>query len=342
MLLIILGGLVVLLRSQSAYFMTVHNWRQIGLWSANGGLVVVGLSVLMIGGGIDSSGVIRRRKRWWTKLLTILLIVALVESWITIVMLATVMISTALINVGVAHAAALLVSFACAMGMDGATAFCKRRLHELRVSRRWAVMGSLLLLLGAAGITVATDRPVVIERPTWWTPWLLGDLSLPLFIFAGVLVSALLFMRYTAAGNLLSAVGASAEVCRELGVKVERIRSGAFMVTALLAGIAGTAFTYWLGVFQSGYVSDYLYVVTAAVLLGGVALAGGQGSLLRAVLCLVIVRVIWDGMLLTDWGEWDLVLWGFGSLAIAFEYFRKGGGEQTHRPSLGCEPKVGL
>ena len=324
------------------YFMTVTNWRHIGHASANEGLVVVGLSVLMIGGGIDSSGVIHRRKRWLTKLLTILLIVALVESWITIVMLATVMISTALINAGVADAAALLVSFGCALGMGGVTAFCKRHLHEWRVSRRWAAMGSLLLLLGAAVITVATDEPVFIERPTWWPLWSLGDVQVPLVVFACVLLVALLFMRYTAAGNHLSAVGANPEVCREFGVKVERIRSGAYVVTALLAGIAGTTLSYWRGAFHSGYVSNFLLVVTAVVLLGGVALAGGRGSLLGAVLCLAIVRVIDNGMVLTDWGDWDFVLWGIGLLAVTLESLRKGGGEHIHSPSLDREPEIGL
>lgn len=297
MLLAILGGLVVLLRSQSVHFMTVGNWRHIGLTSAHQGLVVVGLSVLMIGGGVDSSGVIHRRRRWWTKLLAILLIVALVESWLTIVMLATGMIRTALINAGVADAAALPASFACALGMGGVTAFCKRRLHELRIRRRWAAVGSLLLILGAAAISVATDEPVVIERPIWWTRWL-GDMPVDLVVFASVLVIALLFMRYTAAGTHLSAVGANAEVCRELGVEVDRIRSGAYVVTALLAGIAETSFIYGLRIFHSGYVSNFLYAATSAVLLSGVALAGGRGSLLGAVLCLAIVRVIHNGMIL--------------------------------------------
>lgn len=341
-LLVILGGLVVLLRSQSVYFMTVDNWRHIGLRSAVEGFVVVGLSILMIGGGIDSSGVSHRRKRWWTKLLTILLIVALVESWIRIVMLATVMIRTALTDAGVANAVALPVSLACASAMGGVTAVCKQRLHKLRISRRWAAAGSLLLFLGASAISVATDKPVVIERPTWWTHWLLGDLPMLLVVFAGVLVIALLLMRYTVAGMYLSAVGANAEACRKLGVKAERTRAGAYVITALLAGIAGTTLTYWVGLFHSGYVSDFLVEVTSAVLLSGVALAGGRGSVLGAVLCLVIVRVIHSGMILTDWGDWGFVLPGIGSLAIAFEYFRKGGGGHTHSTSLDREPEIGL
>lgn len=342
-LLVILGGLVVLLRSQSVYFMTVHNWLLLSLDGATRGLIVVGLSVLMISGGVDSSGAIHRRKYRLTKLLTILLIVALVESWIKIVMLATGMIRIALIDAGLVDAAALSVSFGCAMGMGGVTAFCKRRLHDLRIGRRWAAMGSLLLVLGAAAISVATDELVVIEQPTWWTHWFLGgSMHVYLVVFAGVLAIALLFMRCTAAGNHLYAVGANPEVCRRLGVKVDRIRSGAYVGTALLAGIAETMHTYGVGVFVSSYVSDFLIMATSAVLLGGVTLAGGRGSLLGPVLCLVIVEVIRNGMLMTDWGDLDLVLWGIALLAIAFEYFRKSGGEHIHSPSSDRELEIGL
>ena len=177
-LLVILAGLVMLFWIQWVYFMTVDTSLHIGRRGAGEGLVVVGLSILMISGGVDTSGVIRRRELRLTKLLTILLIVSLVESRIRIMMLATVMISIALINAGVAATAALLVSLACAMGMGGVTAFCKRRLHKLRVSGGWPAVGSLLLLLGGGAITFATADPVEVESPTWWTYWLPGDVPL--------------------------------------------------------------------------------------------------------------------------------------------------------------------
>lgn len=162
-LIVVLGGLVILFWSQAIWFTTASNWRYIGSRTLIPGLIVVGLTILTISGGIDSSGVIHRRRRWWTKWLTIGLIGWLVAAWVGIVMVATSVIAAALVEAGVGGTSAVVIACACSVGMGGITALVKRFMHRLQIGWPGAVLGSLLLGAGNVAITEVAEN--VLVRP---------------------------------------------------------------------------------------------------------------------------------------------------------------------------------
>ena len=347
-----LGGLVILFWSQAIWFTTASNWRHIGFRTFVSGLIVVGLTILTISGGIDSSGVIHRRRQWWTKWLTIGLIVVLVGAWVQIVMVATPVIAAALVEAGVGGTFAVVIACACSVGMGGITALVKRLIHKLQIGRPGAVLGSLLLLAGRSAFTYVAEN--VLVQPgrlpmEWSSPGWLADLTsgnrVPApIVFVGVLVAGLLFIRYTGPGNHLYAIGGNPEACRRAGVRVDRIRAGAWLVVGLLSGFAGIAHMSRFGLLPLGRISsDLVTAAVVAVLLGVVALSGGRGSLLGASLALLVREVTRNGIIMTGvspTGQARAQI-GFTILAIIIATFRRDDGDYRHGSNSDCEPQVG-
>ena len=346
-----LGGLVILFWSQDIWFTTASNWRHIGFSTFVSGIIVVGLTILTISGGIDSSGVIHRRRQWWTKWLTIGLIVVLVGAWVQIVMVATSVIAAALVEAGVGGTFAVVIACACSVGMGGITALVKRFVHRLQIGPLGAVLGFLLLVAGNVAIAVVAEH-VLIRRGRlpfeWSAPGWLADLTylngvLAWIVLVGVLVAGLLFIRYTGPGNHLYAIGGDPEACRRAGVRVDRIRAGAWLVVGLLSGFAGIAHMSRLGRLLP--LLDYSDLVRAAVvaaLLGGVALSGGRGSLLGASLALLVWEVTRNGIIVTGvspTGQARAQI-GFLILAITLATFRRDDGEHRYDSNSDCEPQI--
>ena len=299
-LIVVLIGLTILFWNQSVHFMTVNNWINIGDRIALRGLIAIGLTILMISGGIDLS--------------------------IAAVAAATGMIAAALINAGVAGTGAMLLALLCAMIVGGVNALI---IVVLRINPLIATLGTLLLFRGL-GFVVSAGENIVIGTQTW--SYLgrgdVGIVPVKVIIFVAVLVAGLLFMRYSTLGNYLYAIGGNAEACRNVGVKVNRIRAGSYVGTSLLSGIAGITLMSQGGTALPSALDGGELEIIAAVLLGGVALTGGRGSLFGTLLGLVILGVIDNGMILTSvpaYWQW-VVRGGILIAAVTLDSFRRGGG----------------
>ncbi len=129
-------------------------------------------------------------------------------------------------------------------------------------------------------------------RQHWLTRLLGGELlGVEAVIFWMLLVLALLAvtLRMTPFGNRLLAVGGDADSAISRGVRADRIKTAAFMLSALLAGFAGiiTLADQPQTHVTLGELME-LNAIAAAVI-GGCLLSGGRGSLLGAVLGAFIV-----------------------------------------------------
>lgn len=98
-----------------------------------------------------------------------------------------------------------------------------------------------------------------------------------LIVFAAFLLVAVL-MRFTRVGRAIRAVGGDRRTSRTVGVRVNLVLIGVFMLSGMLAGLAGALNAYSLAtaVANPG-VAPLVFAATAA-LIGGVTVAGGQGT----------------------------------------------------------------
>jgi D-xylose transport system permease protein len=128
-------------------------------------------------------------------------------------------------------------------------------------------------------------------------------LPLALVIFGGLVVLFDLILRRTLYGRYVFAVGGNPEAARRAGINVAMIRVTVFMLCSTLAAAGGVmAASRLYAVNQSSGGSDVLLNAIAAAVIGGTSLFGGRGSTYSALLGILVIQSITNGMLLLNLG----------------------------------------
>jgi D-xylose transport system permease protein len=114
-----------------------------------------------------------------------------------------------------------------------------------------------------------------------------------------IVVAQSFLLSRTRLGRYFYAIGASPEAARRAGIKVARIRTIAFALCSLTAGMALIVYASRLGSFSVGYDggSQVLYAVAAAVI-GGASLFGGYGKAIHPVLGGLVIATLTNGLAL--------------------------------------------
>src|SRR5579859_3284951 len=116
-------------------------------------------------------------------------------------------------------------------------------------------------------------------------------------VVLAVLVLWNFILGRTRFGRYVYAIGGNAEAARRAGINVVRVRTLAFALCGLTAGITGIIYASYLGSISTGVNGgqNVLNAVAAAVI-GGTSLFGGRGRMLHAVLGGLVVGVIYNGL----------------------------------------------
>ena len=154
----------------------------------------------------------------------------------------------------------------------------------LATSYVWA--GAALLVLDTPG-GAAANWLKELSRGDVLTEWIPRSLVLLLVAVALVWVP----LRRSRLGLSLYAVGSDRLAAFRIGVAVGRTRIAAYAITGLFAGAGGIALTMTTGI-GSPIPGPYLLLSVAAIVLGGVSLAGGQGSMVGPILAVFILALI--------------------------------------------------
>jgi ribose transport system permease protein len=130
-----------------------------------------------------------------------------------------------------------------------------------------------------------------------------GPLPIPVIVAAIVFVLSYVLLRYTTLGRYLYAVGANPKAARLSGLRAERLRLFAFVVTGLLVGVAGLVLVSLMNAGQPTAGRGFELVVVAAVILGGTSLSGGRGTLTGTLLGVLVLKVIDNAIILLQWNQ---------------------------------------
>jgi ABC-type xylose transport system, permease component len=133
-----------------------------------------------------------------------------------------------------------------------------------------------------------TNRGALI--PIRGIPWVV-------LIVLGVLAAWTVLLGRTRFGRYMYAIGGNPEAARRAGVNLAMIRTTAFMLSGLTAGIAGIIYASRLRSVSTSLDGGtlVLYSVAAAVI-GGASLFGGRGKAVHAVLGGIVIAAIYNGM----------------------------------------------
>ncbi len=123
-------------------------------------------------------------------------------------------------------------------------------------------------------------------------------LSIPvLVIVAGVIaLIAGYLLRYSRQGRQIYAIGSNPDAAQVVGIQKERLVFLAFVSSGTLAGFAGVLWASYFATINSGAATGLELLVIAAVVVGGVNIFGGSGSILGAMLGTVVLGTIQNAL----------------------------------------------
>lgn len=117
-------------------------------------------------------------------------------------------------------------------------------------------------------------------------------------------------------GYRLYAIGGNEEAARLAGIPVGRTKFTAYVISGLLAAVAGALTTSWLGVAQASAGTGQELDVIAAAVIGGISLTGGEGSIPGVILAAALAGLIRNGLVQVQVSSfWTPV--AIGALVIA-------------------------
>lgn len=131
------------------------------------------------------------------------------------------------------------------------------------------------------------------------------SLPTPSVIMAAVFVAAAVVLRKTVHGRYLLALGQSEQAAALSGIRVRRVKFAAYFALSLLGGLAGVLLTSRLATAFPDAGRNYEFEAITAVVLGGTSLAGGEGSLLGTLFGVATMAVLRNGLSLA--GQTDVV-----------------------------------
>jgi len=132
-------------------------------------------------------------------------------------------------------------------------------------------------------------------------PWLfVPPLPLSFLIFLILALLFGLFLHRTASGRKLFAIGSNPVAARFSGIPVDRLTFLLFVVSGALCGLAAALLTARLGSMRSNIGIGWELDIVTMVILGGVSIAGGVGSILGVVLAVFVLGLVTFGMSLNN------------------------------------------
>lgn len=164
-------------------------------------------------------------------------------------------------------------------------------------------IGTLALYRGLAYVVLGDQA--VSDFPTSFTNLGFGTIpgtEIPWsgLIFAILVVIFAVVLHFSRLGRQLYAIGNNKEAARFSGINVSRVKLMLFILSGVIAALAGIIFTSRFSSARPDNALGFELDVVTVVLLGGVNIFGGRGSLLGVVLAIFIVAILQNALSLVN------------------------------------------
>jgi ribose transport system permease protein len=164
-----------------------------------------------------------------------------------------------------------------------------------------AFIATLAMMSAARGVAnMITDGQQIVGFPDWFTMLAIdrhfGILTATVFLMLAVVLCAWIFLHFRAEGRMLYAVGGNSEVARLAGINTQMVTIGVYVMSAVLAGLAGIVLAARLDSVQPSSGFGYELDTIAAVVIGGTSLSGGAGGIGGTLIGVLIIGVLRNGL----------------------------------------------
>lgn len=269
----------------SPNFFTGTNLKGILLATAVNGVLAVGVTFVIITGGIDLSiG--------------------------TVMTFSAVIAGVVITNMG----QPMIIGIIAALAAGGLCGFINGfNVARFKIPAFIATLGMMMITKGLS-LVISGAKPIyfsdskVFSQISLGTPFLINNAVL---IFFGVSIIAAIILNKTLLGRYTFAIGSNEEATRLSGINTRRWLMIIHTVTGVFCGIAGILIASRLNSAQPALGQGYELEAIAAVVIGGTSLSGGKGTVLGTIIGAFIMSVLINGLrILSVRQEWQMVVTG--------------------------------
>ncbi len=170
----------------------------------------------------------------------------------------------------------------------------------LRIPSIVVSLGFLSIIKG--GLIIVTSGKWLTDLPAGFHLAQMKPLGFPAPIYFMVILTALLawWMRYSAFGRSIYAVGGNAEAARLSGISPPGVVMRVFALHGVFVGIASVLFATQLSVIQSTVPPNLELTIITASVVGGVSILGGTGTVIGSTLAAILLAAIGSSLIFID------------------------------------------
>jgi len=132
---------------------------------------------------------------------------------------------------------------------------------------------------------------------TFFKERLFGVVPVAGLIFVTLAIVLHLVLHRTRFGYRVQAVGSNPEAAKLAGIPTGLVRLQTLVLMGAICGLSGVMYVGFRGAIDPVEGSDFVLVVVAAVIIGGTPLSGGHGTIIGAVVGMLIIQVISSGLI---------------------------------------------
>jgi len=193
---------------------------------------------------------------------------------------------------------------------------------KARIPSFIATLGAMGLWTGV-GFVISNATPITVAAgDIHYTKWVTGStlgINNVIFLATAVLLITFVIEKYTRFGRYVKAIGAGERATSVSGVAIDRYKTLAFVLSGTLAAFSGVLLSARMAGGSARMADGMQMKAIAVVVLGGTAISGGIGGVMRTLVGVLIVIALDTGMTMAGVNPWfqQAVYGGIIILAVA-------------------------
>ncbi len=290
----------VVMSFASPYFLTWPNIRAILLSFSTEGIVAVGMTIMLVGGGIDLS--------------------------VGSVMCLAMVVAGKLFLLGVNPWLASLIALAVCSLIGAAIGLFVTRVG---LSHFITSLGIMIVARGACYVITEGTPLSLYTLPKSFKfigqGKIFGELPFVIVIFFVIVLISDYFLRHSTVMRKVFYTGSNEKAAIYSGINVNRVKIGVAMLCCTLTGLAGIVFMAKFGAATANFGAGLELTAIAAAVIGGASLTGGEGTVLGTILGTALVWIIISSMTLLDVSVYwqDLIRGCILLIAVSLDHLRR-------------------
>ncbi len=273
-LILIIIGVCILMNFLSPYFMTWNNWKAIFLSFATEGIVVVGMTVMLVLGGIDLS--------------------------VGAVMCLAMCIAGKLFLLGVDPWLASIIALVITGGIGAIMGILVTRVGLVHFITTLAFMG---IARGACFVITQGTPLSLFTLPSSFKflgQGTIGPFPFVIIIFLVIVILSDYMLRNSTLLRKVFYTGSNEKAAKFSGIRINRVKIGVSTLCSLLAGLAGIIYMARFGASTPGFGVGLEMTAISAAVIGGASLTGGEGTVFGSILGIALLSIITSSLILLD------------------------------------------